>query len=115
MTEKWLIKTSVVNGVVGLNGWDYLLDSDNNIRLFDSEKDALTELVDAGITEEALTEYIRIELAELCPECKTPIGYNNAEDFEPVSFGPKDEMYHEECWKPEHGCNNGCEGTCICY
>ena len=115
MTEKWTIRTGIVNGVLGLNGYQYLLDDENQIRLFDSKEQAEQELLNAGMTLEVLEDAVDIEPAELCPECGTVIQYFGPEDFEPVSFGPKDEMYHEECWTPEHGCNNGCEGTCICY
>ena len=59
---KYLVKTLVcADGVVGLNGWQYLLTDDNKTMLFDSKSAAKTFLLDGGCSQEFIDEQVEIE------------------------------------------------------
>ena len=48
------------DGVIGLNGWQYLLDDDNKTMKFKDIKSANSFLLDNGYTQEYINEWIEI-------------------------------------------------------
>ena len=49
------------DGVIGLNGWQYLLDDDDNEMEFDSKDSANQFLLDGGYTQEWIDEWVEIK------------------------------------------------------
>ena len=57
-----IIRTLVCpDGVIGLNGWQYLLDEDDNEMEFDSKDSANQFLLDGGYTQEWIDEWVEIK------------------------------------------------------
>ena len=54
------------DGVIGLNGWQYLLDNNNKTMKFRNIKSANLFLLDNGYTQEYIDEWI--EITELIKE-----------------------------------------------
>ena len=48
------------DGVIGLNGWQYLLDEDDNEMEFDSKDSANQFLLDGGYTQEWIDDWVEI-------------------------------------------------------
>ena len=56
-----VIRTLVCpDGVIGLNGWQYLLDEDDNEMEFDSKDSANQFLLDGGYTQEWIDDWVEI-------------------------------------------------------
>ena len=49
------------DGVIGLNGWQYLLDKDDKEMEFDSKDSANQFLLDGGYTQEWIDEWVEIK------------------------------------------------------
>ena len=50
MSKPWVVKNYNVEGVIGLNGFDYLLDGpDGDIMRFETEDQAIAWLEDQGV------------------------------------------------------------------
>ena len=61
INNKYKIRTLVCqDGVVGLNGWQYLLNDENNEMLFDNKNSANKFLIDVGYTQTWINEWIEI-------------------------------------------------------
>ena len=59
---KVIVRTLVCpDGVIGLNGWQYLLDDDGYEMEFDSEGAANKFLLDGGYTQEWIDEWVEIK------------------------------------------------------
>ena len=57
-----VIRTLVCpDGVIGLNGWQYLLDEDDKEMEFDSKDSANQFLLDGGYTQEWIDEWVEIK------------------------------------------------------
>ena len=57
-----VIRTLVYpDGVIGLNGWQYLLDEDDKEMEFDSKDSANQFLLDGGYTQEWIDEWVEIK------------------------------------------------------
>ena len=57
-----VIKTLVCrDGVIGLNGWQYVLDHNDNTMKFQNTKSANSFLLHNGFTQEHIDELIEIE------------------------------------------------------
>ena len=58
---KVIVRTLVCpDGVIGLNGWQYVLDDNGNEMEFDSKDSANKFLLDAGYTQEWIDEWVEI-------------------------------------------------------
>jgi hypothetical protein len=56
-----IVRTLVCpEGVIGLNGWQYLLDDDGGEMEFDSKKSANSFLLEGGYSQEYIDEWIEI-------------------------------------------------------
>ena len=51
---------------------------------------------------------------ELCHGCGKEVMYEDSDNFDPVTYGKDDAIFHSDCWEPHHGCVNGCEDICKC-
>ena len=62
MKPSYVVRTLVdeKNGVVGINGWLYVLDSRGDTMCFDTKYHANTYLLDGGYTQEYIDENIEI-------------------------------------------------------
>ena len=59
---KVIVRTLVCpDGVIGLNGWQYLLDDDGYEMEFDSKGSANKFLLDGGYTQEWIDEWVEIK------------------------------------------------------
>ncbi len=87
--------------------YDSLLEMDN---LYSASITVVLESTDYdGIDTATVPEDI-----ELCHGCGEEVMYKNSEDFDPVTYGKDDAIFHSDCWEPHHGCVNGCEDICKC-
>ena len=60
--SKVVCKTLMCNdGVVGINGYQYLLDDEDNEMEFDSKEDAIVFLLDNGETMNWIEEWVEFE------------------------------------------------------
>ena len=60
--SKVVSKTHMCNdGVLGLNGYQYLLDDEDNEMEFDSKEDAIVFLLDNGETMNWIEEWVEFE------------------------------------------------------
>ena len=61
MDDTRIIRTLVCpDGVIGLNGWQYLLDDDGEEMEFNSKDSANSFLLDGGYSQEYIDEWIEI-------------------------------------------------------
>ena len=61
MSKKYTARTLVCqDGVIGLNGWQYLLDNENNTMLFNDKKSANKFLLDNGLTQDWIDEWVEV-------------------------------------------------------
>ena len=61
MDDTRIIRTLVSpDGVIGLNGWQYLLDDDGEEMEFNSKDSANSFLLDGGYSQEYIDEWIEI-------------------------------------------------------
>ena len=59
--KKYNVRTLVCpDGVIGLNGWQYLLDKDDNDMIFSSIDSANKFLLDEGCRQEWIDEWVEI-------------------------------------------------------
>ena len=58
---KVIITLVCPDGVIGLNGWQYLLDNDGNEMEFDSKDSANKFLLYGGYTQEWIDEWVEIK------------------------------------------------------
>ena len=62
MSNMKVVRTLVCpDGVIGLNGWQYLLDEDDKEMEFDSKDSANQFLLDGGYTQEWIDEWVEIK------------------------------------------------------
>ena len=62
MSKKYTARTLVCqDGVIGLNGWQYLLDNENNTMLFNDKKSANKFLLDNGLTQDWIDEWVEVK------------------------------------------------------
>ena len=62
MSNMKVVRTLVCpDGVIGLNGWQYLLDKDDKEMEFDSKDSANQFLLDGGYTQEWIDEWVEIK------------------------------------------------------
>jgi hypothetical protein len=63
---KYIVRTLICpDGVIGINGWQYLLDKKDNVLHFNSIKSATQYLMDNGYSKEFIDEWIEIKSKEL--------------------------------------------------
>ena len=61
MSKKYTVRTLVCpDGVIGLNGWQHLLDNENNTMLFNDRKSANKFLLDNGLTQDWIDEWVEV-------------------------------------------------------